>query len=109
MDAWVNNMSGSPRIEGKLEITRCRNGIFIGGDPAGLRSLAQLLVWLADVDQESLASMPDGEHCHVHLCARDADEGFHSHSLTASSEETEVCRLDAKGTGELAKHIGRKM
>jgi hypothetical protein len=34
----------------------------------------------------------------VHLHARDV-EGFNS--LTLFSQETEVCRLDAKGTGEL--------
>jgi hypothetical protein len=53
---------------------------------------------VADVDQNTLTRMPDGERFHVHLYARDA-EGFDS--LTRFSEETEVCRLDAKGTGDL--------
>jgi hypothetical protein len=101
---WVNDMTGSPKIEGRLEISRCRTGIFIGGDPDALRSLARLLLWLARVDQESLSTQPDGERCHVHLHARDA-EGFNS--LTAFSEETELCRLDAKGTGDFpAKYHG---
>ena len=94
---WVNDMTGSPRIEGTLEICRSQSGIFIGGDPDALRTLARLLTWLANIDQESLASMPDGERCHVHLHTRDA-EGFNS--LTPFSEETELCRLDAKGSGE---------
>ena len=94
---WMNDMTGSPNIEGSLEISKCRTGIFIGGDPAALRSLAKLLTWLANIDQESLSAQPDGERCHVHLHARDA-EGFNS--LTPFSIETELCRLDAKGTGE---------
>ncbi|MHB1038291.1 MAG: Imm32 family immunity protein [Pirellulales bacterium] len=95
---WFNDMRGSPRITGQLEISKRREGVFIGGDPAGLRSLAKLLTWVADVDQEAIPSQPDGERYHVHLHARDA-EGFNS--LTPFSEETEVWRLDAKGTGEL--------
>ena len=87
----------SPGIMGTLEISRCRTGIFIGGDPDGLRSLAELLIWLANLDQESLA-MPDGERCHVHLHPKPSEGPA---SLTRFSEETELCRLDAKGTGDL--------
>jgi hypothetical protein len=94
---WVNSTVGCPKINGTLEISESRAGIFIGGDPIALRSLAELLIWLADVDQESLSSQPDGERYHVHLHTRDA-EGFNS--LTPFSSETELCRLDAKGTGE---------
>jgi hypothetical protein len=95
---WVNDYTGSPRIEGNLEISRSRDGIFIGGDPVALRSLARLLNRIANVDQESLAAQPDGERFHVHLHTRDV-EGFNS--PTRFSEETELCRLDAKGTGDL--------
>jgi len=93
-------MIGRPKIFGNLEISKTRSGIFIGGDPRAFRSLAKLLVWLADIDQDGLSSQPDGERCHVHLHARDA-VGFNS--LTSFSCETEICRLDAKGTGELPK------
>lgn len=96
-EAWVNDMTRSPKIEGNLEISTSRDGIFIGGDADALRSLARLLVWLADVDQESLSTQPDGERYHVHLHTRDAP-GFNS--LTPFSSETELCRLDAKGTGD---------
>lgn len=96
-DVWDNDYTGSPKIKGSLEISKDRAGIFIGGDPKALRSLAKLLIWVANVDQESLPSQPEGERFHVHLHARDA-EGFNS--LTPFSIETEVCRLDAKGTGE---------
>jgi hypothetical protein len=94
---WVNDTCGRPQIKGLLEISRNEEGIFIGGDPNGLRSLAQVLLWLADVDQNA-RPMPDGERCHVHLHAKDA-EGFNS--LSPFSEETQLCRLDAKGTGAL--------
>src|SRR4051812_44161132 len=82
-------------IDGSLEISKTRSGVFIGGDPEGLRSLARLLVWLADVDQESHPSMPDGEREHVHLYS----DPMYKH-LTPFSVTTELCRLDAKGTGE---------
>jgi hypothetical protein len=97
---WENKLIGRPRIEGSLEISKDRTGIFIGGDPCALRSFAKLLVWMANINQESLVTQPDGERCHVHLHARDA-EGFNS--LTPFSSETEICRLDAKGTGEFPK------
>ena len=66
---WVNDMRGHPRIEGSLEISRSRYGVFVGGEPAALRSLAELLNWIADVDQDSLPLQPDGERFHVHLRA----------------------------------------
>jgi len=72
---WENKMIGRPRIEGSLEISKSGDGIFIGGDPVAFRSLARLLVWLADVDQGSLTSQPDGERCHVHLHTN-GPEGF---------------------------------
>lgn len=88
----------SPGIEGNLEISKNRTGVFIGGDPDGLRSLAQLLVWLANVDQETYPTMPDGAWCHVHLHANDPVEAFNS--LTPVSTQAILSRLDAKGTGD---------
>jgi hypothetical protein len=85
-------------IDGSLEISKTESGVFIGGDPEGLRSLARLLVWLADVDQESHPSMPDGEREHVHLYCNPPYKHLTSFSVT-----TELCRLDAKGTGEFPK------
>jgi len=102
---WVNDVRGSPRIEGKLEIATSDTGIFIGGDPKGLRSLAELLAWVANVDQGCLSHMPDGERFHVHLYPEDA-QGFGT--LTCFSEETELCRLDAKGTGDLPRHLDER-
>ena len=93
---WVNDTTGSPRIRGNLEISKRRSGVFIGGDPEALRLLAEVLVWLADVDQQSFSKLPDGERLHKHLYARGPTEFV---SLTQFSSETELCRLDAKGTG----------
>jgi hypothetical protein len=88
-----------PKVKGNLEVSKSRNGIFIGGDPEGLRSLAELLNWLADVDQESNPNMPDREREHTHL--------YCGSQLTPHSVDTEVCRLDAKGTGEFPKYPKR--
>lgn len=87
----------SPTIKGNIEISKRRSGVFIGGDPEGLRSLAKLLNWLADIDQECDDGIPVGERRHVHLHACDAVDSFNS--LTPTSVETEIGRLDAKGTG----------
>ncbi|MFA5206172.1 MAG: hypothetical protein WC708_17385 [Lentisphaeria bacterium] len=80
-----------PEIIGQIEISRNENGIFIGGDPAGLKSLAEQVAWLAEVDQERMPQLPDGERVHLH---------WHPGcQLTRNSEETEISRLDAKGAG----------
>ncbi|MFO0898915.1 MAG: hypothetical protein U0836_15935 [Pirellulales bacterium] len=86
------------RIQGNLEISKGRGCVLIGGDPKGLRSLARLLLWLADVDQESHPTMPYGEREHVHLYPQRT--GAPHESMTRFSVVTELCRLDAKGTGE---------
>jgi hypothetical protein len=90
-------------IKGNLEISKSRRGIFIGGDPDGLRSLAKMLVWLADVDQELHPNMPDGEREHLPLYP---DPPYNQ--LTTFSAPTELCRLDAKGTGEFPDYYSRK-
>jgi O-succinylbenzoate synthase len=41
--------------------------VLIHGDPEGLRSLAHLLLRLADLDQESVASLPVGAREHEHF------------------------------------------
>jgi hypothetical protein len=87
-------------IKRNLEISKSRFCIFIGGDPKGLRSLAKLLVFLANVKQELHPNMPDGEREHVHL-----QVGQH---LTQFSVATEICRLDAKGTGESPEQYLKK-
>ena len=88
-----------PPLTGTIEISHSEeHGVFIGGAPDGLRSLAGLLIWLAEVDQEA-DGIPEGERTHVHLHAGPRDDIFAS--LTEWSQDTEICRLDAKGTGAL--------
>lgn len=84
-----------PNIRGALEICKNQNGVFIGGDPQGLRSLSDLLLWLADINQDADSNLSDGERDHTHL--------YPGSQLTAQSVNAEVCRLDAKGTGEFPK------
>ena len=93
----------APNIKGDLEISHDKNGIFIGGTPSGLKSLSNLLKWLAELDQE-IENMPDGEREHVHLHVKNGNYG----SLTKFSEETEICRLDAKGNGALPDYYKKK-
>jgi len=65
--------------------------VLIHGDPEGLRSLAKLLIKLADLDQNSVVGLPVGAREHVHLRPR--------FDLSDSSERVIIGRLDAKGTG----------
>jgi hypothetical protein len=74
----------------------CWNDISIHGDPEGLRSFANLLLKLADLDQESIANLPIGAREHRHLQAK--------YDLSNSSENVILGRLDAKGTGAFYNH-----
>ena len=92
--AWIKD---KPEIEGELEISRREHEVLIAGDPKGLQTLGNLLIWLANFNQEAVPGMPDGERYHVPL------HPYHSTEipgcLTSFSDETELCRLDAKGSG----------
>lgn len=65
--------------------------VLIHGNPEGLRSLAALLLKLADANQESNSSLPVGAREHVHLHPQ--------FELSKSSVPVIVGRLDAKSTG----------
>ena len=85
-----------PENNGRLEIyPEVYEGdslsVTIMGDPDGLRYLSDVLKILADYDQESDDS-PIGTRMHVHL--------YRQCQLGEHSCEVEVCRADAKGTGE---------
>jgi hypothetical protein len=69
------------------------NEILIHGDPEGLRSLAKLLIEIADLNQEEVDDkfLPVGAREHYEL--RPEIE------LADSSDKVIVGRLDAKGTG----------
>ncbi len=71
--------------------------VTIIGDPDGLRYLSELLQALADYDQDNHHNLPKSEREHVHLHAK-CQLGKHSC-------EVEVCRADAKGTGELPEFM----
>lgn len=80
-------------LEGNLQaVTGCDDEsctIYIAGDPKGLRSLAQLLIELAEVDQRQLPSLPEtGASEHIHL-------GPDSH-LGENSFPMVISRLDDK-------------
>lgn len=87
-------------IEGQLDIfvseheneKNCE--ILIHGNPEGLKSLARLLIEIAELNQEKIADkyLPKGAREHYHL--RPGIE------LSKSSIEVVVGRLDAKGTGD---------
>ena len=64
--------------------------ILVHGDPDGLKSLANLLIKLADLNQENVAELPLGAREHIHLRPK--------FELANSSEKVIVGRLDAKGT-----------
>jgi hypothetical protein len=66
--------------------------VTIIGDSPGLRYLANLLVQAAQIDQEK-ENIPHGERYHIHL--------HYNEHLDGHSCEVEICRADAKGTGEL--------
>ncbi|HMG81974.1 MAG TPA: hypothetical protein VK559_02985 [Ferruginibacter sp.] len=66
--------------------------ILIHGDPEGLKSLAKILLEIADLNQDNILELPIGEREHIHLQPK--------YDLSASSEEVIIGRLDAKGTGK---------
>jgi len=88
-------MNVPPDLTGNVEISEDKGRIVIAADPEGLKSFARMLIWLAEVDQESIEHMTDGEREHIHL-----SPGTH---ISNNSAETEICRLDAKGTGTFPK------
>src|SRR5476649_2015353 len=78
------------------------NDVLIHGDPQGLRSLANVLLEMANLDEEAVPDLPIGTGEHTHLkCQWD---------LSLSSDETIIGRLDAKGTGAFYKsYIPREL
>ena len=78
-------------FEGKIEKW---NEILIHGDPKGLKSLAQQLIYLAELDQESVKDkeLPIGGREHLQLRP--------NIELSKSSTATIIGRLDSKGEKE---------
>ena len=65
--------------------------ILVHGDPDGLKSLANLLIKLADLNQDNVDGLPIVTREHIHLRPK--------FELAKSSEKVIVGRLDPKGTG----------
>ena len=93
----IKVIEDSDEFEGKIETWQ---EILIHGDPEGLRSLAKLLIKIADTNQDERADIPVGAREHIHLRPK--------LDLSESSIQVIVGRLDAKGTGEFYQaFIGR--
>lgn len=78
--------------------------VLIHGDPEGLRSLAKLLLQIADLNQEEVPDgyLPVGAREHYHLRA--------GMELSASSDDVIIGRIDAKGTGAFyARYISKEV
>jgi hypothetical protein len=92
-----------PSQRGRLVVYHCdgpeQRFIGIYGDPEGLRSLGELLIAEAELDQLQFpaTNLPDGERHHTHL-----KPGVHIHP---QSLEVIVGRLDAKRTEELPEWL----
>lgn len=76
-----------------------RNEVLIHGTPEGLKSLAKLIIKIAELNQEEVNDkyLPNGAREHYHL-----SPGI---ELSNSSVQVIVGRLDAKGTGEFYKRF----
>lgn len=85
-------------IEGELDIFVSRNEdggeILIHGNPEGLKSLAKLLLEIAELNQEYVEDkyLPIGAREHYHLRP--------NIELSKSSDRVTIGRLDAKGTND---------
>jgi hypothetical protein len=107
MDEPEDTYPYGPEITGRLWITAHleeanRIGVGICGDPEGLRSLGEKLIFLANADQRT-RRVPEGERDHMHLVPK-SDLGFGG-QLGATSCRVELCRADACGTGEIYPHL----
>ena len=84
----ITIIKNESEFEGGIEYW---NDVLIHGDPQGLRSLANLLLKLADLDQGTVVGLPVGAREHYHLRPK--------FDLSNSSQQVIVGRLDANGTG----------
>lgn len=85
----IKIIQDSDELDGQTETW---NEILIHGDPDGLRSLAGLLIKIADTNQDKRSDIPIGAREHIHLRPK--------FDISMSSDQVIIGRLDAKGTGE---------
>ncbi|NLH40683.1 MAG: hypothetical protein GX448_02495 [Planctomycetes bacterium] len=96
----VNRVDELPEKAGRITVNVKPDDrpveVVICGDPDGLRYMASVLMWLADFDQGK-NSDPVGSREHLHLMPGE--------EMDAQSCYVEVCRADAKGTGDLPEFM----
>ncbi|MBE0538003.1 MAG: hypothetical protein IH624_20265 [Phycisphaerae bacterium] len=96
----LNRVNELPEKDGRIcirpETVDDIQYVSITGDPEGLRYLADALKWLADFDQNRNTD-PPGSREHLHM-----EPG---EELDSCSCYVELCRADAKGTGELPDYM----
>ncbi|MDP9958052.1 hypothetical protein J2X97_003726 [Epilithonimonas hungarica] len=100
------NLLKGNEIDGHLDVFIAQNDdkkeVLIHGNQEGLKSLAKLLLKIADLNQEEVEDkyLPTGARKHYHLRP--------NIELSNSSDEVIVGRLDAKGTGEFYSRFKAK-
>ena len=85
----IKVIEDTDEFDGKVETWQ---EILIHGNPDGLRSLARLLIQIADTNQNERSDIPNGAREHIHLRPK--------LDISESSNQVTIGRLDAKGTGE---------
>ena len=86
-----------PNIEGEIYVVAGKDDddeigeVILSGDPTGLRSLGKILIAMADIDQSSIESLPEGESEHIHLHA-----GKHIGEGDLATHHLIISRLDMK-------------
>ena len=91
LDIFVSSNEDEDEDEDDGKISKW-NEILIHGNPEGLKSLAKLLIEIAELDQDEVEDkyLPIGAREHFHLTP--------NIELSKSSDRVIVGRLDAKGT-----------
>ena len=97
----MNNFAEYPKKRGKIDIfpniiNADSISITIIGNPDGLKYLARLLDFVANFDLEK-SQAPSGSREHIHI--------HRGEQLGDYSCEVELCRADARGTGELPEFM----
>ncbi len=73
-----------------------RPEVVLYGTPSGLRQIAEKILELADLDQESMKNLPVGEGYHFHL------KPGPGHFICSESDPVTMGRIDGKGNGDLS-------
>jgi hypothetical protein len=80
----------------KVYLTEDGPEVLLYGTPSGLRQIAERILKLADLDQESMENLPNGEGYHIHMVPGPG------HTLCSESDPVTIGRIDGKGNGDLS-------